>query len=110
MEKQLENPTQNQDKPTGKPNPKTVQPHWKTQPKPYSTENSLEMPNGAKSTASAAIGFAVVGSSIAIVSWGWEVKGCRLGVGGEGSVVEERGRGEGKREGKSEREAESAEG
>ena len=68
------------------------------------------MPNGAKSTAFAAIGSVVVESSIAIVSWGWEAKGRRLGVGGEGSVVEERGRGEGKREGKSEREAESAEG
>ena len=32
-EKQLENPTQNQDKPTGKPNPKTVQTYRKTQPK-----------------------------------------------------------------------------
>ena len=68
------------------------------------------MPNGAKSTASAAIGSAVVRPSIAIVSWGWEAKGRRLGVGGEGSEVEERGRGEGKREGESEREVESAEG
>ena len=32
-EKQLENPTQNQYKPTGKPNPKTVQTYRKTQPK-----------------------------------------------------------------------------
>ena len=69
MEKQLQNPTQNQDKPTGKPNlnsskthqetnPKTVQTHWKTQPKPYSKENSREMPNEAgsatRSTASTA--------------------------------------------------------
>ena len=100
MEKQLENPTQNQDKPTGKPNPKTVQPHWKTQPKPYSTENSLEMPNGAKSTASAAIGSAVVRPSIAIVSWGWEAKGWWW---------RKIGRGEGKREGKSEKEAKSTE-
>ena len=30
IEKQLENPTQNQDKPIGKPNPKVVQTHWKT--------------------------------------------------------------------------------
>ena len=32
-EKQLENPTQNQYKPTSKPNPKTVQTYRKTQPK-----------------------------------------------------------------------------
>ena len=33
MEKQLENPTQNQDKPIGKPNSKSIKTHWETQPK-----------------------------------------------------------------------------
>ena len=33
MEKQLENPTQNQDKPTGKPNSKSIKTHQETQPK-----------------------------------------------------------------------------
>ena len=32
-EEQLENPTQNQDKPTGKPNLKLIKTHWETQPK-----------------------------------------------------------------------------
>ena len=32
-EKQLENPTQNQDKPTGKPNSKSIKTHGETQPK-----------------------------------------------------------------------------
>ena len=54
------------------------------------------MPNGVRSVAQSAV-----------VGWEWEVKGRRLGVGGEGSM--ERGRGEGKREGESEREAELAE-
>ena len=61
IEKKLENPTQNQDKPIGKRNPKTVQTHWKTQPKPYSLENSCEMPNRAEFAAQ----FAVIKSSIA---------------------------------------------
>ena len=60
-EKQLENPTQNQDKPIGKPNPKTVQTCRKTQPKPYSTENSREMPNKARFAAQST----VIESSIA---------------------------------------------
>ena len=60
-EKQLENPTQNQDKPIGKSNPKTIQTHWKTQPKPYSTENSREMPNKARFAAQST----VIESSIA---------------------------------------------
>ena len=78
-------------------------------------ENSHEKPNRAKSIARSiattvarfvAVGSSIVavGSSIAIFSWGWEVKGCWLGVGGEWSVVEERERGDG------EREAESTEG
>ena len=99
-EKQLKNPTQNQDKPTENPtqnqskltskhNPKIVQPHRKTQPKPFSTKNSREMPNG---TGSAAI--AAAGSSIAVIGWGWEAKGRRLGVGGEESVVAKEREGE----------------
>ena len=32
-EEQLENPTQNQDKPTEKPNLKLIKTHWETQPK-----------------------------------------------------------------------------
>ena len=49
-------------------------------------------------TRSAAVksSIAAIESSIAIVGWGWEAKGRQLGVGGEGSVVEERGSGEGK--------------
>ena len=86
MEKQLENPTQNQDKSTGKPNsknqskltgkpnPKTVQTHWKTQPKPYSMENSHEMPNEAGSVVVGS-SIATARSSIAVVGWGWEAKG-----------------------------------
>ena len=114
-EKQLKNPTQNQDKPTenptqnqskltGKPNQKTVQPHQKSQPKPYSTENSHEMPNRVGFAATAATrwsSIAAAESSIVVVSWGWEAKG---------RWWRKRGRGEGKREGESEREAESAEG
>ena len=38
------------------------------------------------------------------------MEGRRLGVGGEGSVVEEKGSGKGKREGESEREAKLTEG
>ena len=38
------------------------------------------------------------------------MEGRQLGVGGEWSVVEERGKGKGKREGESERKAKSAEG
>ena len=38
------------------------------------------------------------------------MEGRRLGVGGEWSVVEKRGKGKGKREGESERKAKSAEG
>ena len=53
------NPTQNQLKLTGKPNPKTVHTHWKTQP------------NGARSAARSAAS----GSSIAVVGWRWEAKG-----------------------------------
>ena len=100
---QLENPTQNQDKPTentsenqsklsDKPNPKIVQPHRKTQHKPYSTENSREMPNEVGFAATAAARWSTIAateSSIAVVGWGWEVKGRRLGVGGKGLVVEE---------------------
>ena len=70
MEKQLENPTQNQSKLTSKSNPKTVQTHWKTQHKPYLTENSCEMPNGAGSAAIATARWSsivAVGSSIAVV-------------------------------------------
>ena len=84
-EKQLENPTQNQDNPqenptqnqsklTGKPNLKTVQTHCKTQPKSYSTENSRKKPNGVESAAwFAAVGssIATTGSSIVVVGWGW---------------------------------------
>ena len=69
-EKQLENPTQNQSKLTSKSNPKTVQTHWKTQHKPYLTENSCEMPNGAGSAAIATARWSsivAVGSSIAVV-------------------------------------------
>ena len=40
-EKQLENPTQNQDKPTGKPNPKTVQTHRKPGPKSSRTHHKI---------------------------------------------------------------------
>ena len=90
MEKQLENPTQNQSKLTSKSSPKTVQTHWKTQHKPYSTENSCEMPNGAGSAAIATARWSsivAVGSSIAVVVLGWEAKGHQLGVGGEGSSV-----------------------
>ena len=50
----------------------------------------------AQSVATAATRSAAVRSSIAVVGWGWEAKGRQLGVGGEGSVVEERGSGEGK--------------
>ena len=60
------NPTQNQLKLTGKPNPKTVHTHRKTQP------------NGAESaTRSAATGSSIAAaeSSIAIVGWRWEAKG-----------------------------------
>ena len=47
------------------------------------------MPNG---TGSAAI--AAAGSSIAVIGWGWEAKGRRLGVGGEESVVAKEREGE----------------
>ena len=60
------NPTQNQLKLTGKPNPKTVHTHRKTQP------------NGAESaTRSAATGSSIAAaeSSIATVGWRWEAKG-----------------------------------
>ena len=40
-EKQLENPTQNQDKPTGKPNSKTVQTHRKPGPKSSRTHHKI---------------------------------------------------------------------
>ena len=42
-EKQLENPTQNQDKPTGKPYSKSIKTHWETQSK--NSPNSLENPS-----------------------------------------------------------------
>ena len=71
------------------------------------------MPNGVGSAATATTRWSsivAVESSIAVVGWGWEAKGYRLGVGGEGLVVEEEREGEGKREGESQTEAESTEG
>ncbi|KAK9986827.1 hypothetical protein SO802_031778 [Lithocarpus litseifolius] len=74
----------------------------------WERDMSLSKPTGstARSVATAATQSAAVwssttaaGSSIAVISWGWEANGRRLGVGGEGSVVEERGKGEGKRGG-----------
>ena len=103
MEKQLENPTQNQDKPTRKPNPKSIKTHQETQPK-----NS---PNPPKNPA----------QTIGKLTWNAQRSRiccsiychccrpicyhrvfhccrrifhcrCRLGVEGKGSVAEERGR------------------
>ena len=95
MEKQLENSTQNQDKPTGKPNSKSIKTQGETQPK--NNPNPLENPaqtilNGTWKAQQSRI--------CRSIYYRWVFHCChrifhccrRLGVGGEGSVVEERGR------------------
>ena len=98
-EKKLENPTQNQDKPTGKPNSKSIKTHQETQPKnsPNPSKNPAQTILNKKLTWNAQQ------SRICRSICYRRVFHCcrRLGVGGEGLVVEERGRGKGEREAKS---------
>ena len=73
MEKQLENPTQNQDKPTGKPNSKSIKTHRVMQPKtpnllPLLLSSLPFLPPDLPLLSS------VGGGRWRVVSWGWEAK------------------------------------
>ena len=120
MEKQLENATQNQDKPTRKPNSKSIKNHWEIQPK--NSSNSLENPtqtilNGKLTwktqwtwiCCSTCCHYCCPICSHRVFHCCHQIFHCyrRLGVGGEGSLV---GGGRRRVSGPGEREAELAEG